>query len=56
MQEINAIEDADLGDQDTWNFSLAALMGKLQNQDLIKSILLGIDSILRFENSSSAVN
>lgn len=38
-----------------WNLSLAALIGKLHNSELVRSLLMGLLSIIKYEDASSNI-
>ena len=42
------MENSDNQNEDVWNYSLATLIGKFQNQQIVKNILQGVLSIMEF--------
>ena len=43
-------------DMDGWNYSLAMLVGKAQNREVVSHILSGVLNITRHETSTSTKN
>jgi ATP-dependent Clp protease adapter protein ClpS len=53
---MEAVEALDNADDDAWNFSLATLVGKAQNQEVVSHILQGVLNITRYQTQQTTMD